>query len=252
MDPNVVYKIIDECVALGVKEMGFFVLGEPLLVDELHQYIKYAKDKGIEYTFITTNCEYLIPSRFIPIVEAGLDSIKFSITAGSRDLYRKMHNIDNFDLVIAHIKGFCEYLKSNNLTKPITSVGTIYWPGKEEDIKQLEDLVAPYVDDIYALPLYNQGGLLPNERCIVGNPGRCKTEMDPVIPCWTLFNMAIIRWDGTLEMCCFGHDDKFLVENVKDVSLSEAWNNYKFVALRREHLEGDIKHPSCRKCLGMS
>lgn len=252
MDPKLVYKIIDDCARLKVREIGFFLLGEPLLVDQLPKYIKYAKDCGIEYTFITTNCEYLIPDRFIPVVEAGLDGIKFSCAAGSRDLYKKLHNVDNFDLVIAHIKRFSEYMKENGLSKPSTAVGTVYYPGKEEDIKKLRGLIGDCVDEVYALPLYNQGGLLSGEKYeIYGNPGRYE-NMVPTVPCWGLFNKALVRWDGYLEMCCYGHDERFLVADLKKTKLEDAWLDEKFVDLRKAHLENKIKDTICAKCQGLA
>jgi len=251
MDPSLVYRLIDESVKMNIKEIGFFLLGEPLLVDNLPKYIKYAKDKGIEYTFITTNCEYLVPDVFIPVIEAGLDGLKMSCAAGSRELYKELHNVDNFDIVISHIKRFGEYLRENNLKKPATAVGSVYYPGKEKDIELLKEIVGPYVDEVYTLPLYNQGGLLNGERYeIYGNPGRYD-NMVPVVPCWGLFNKVLVRWDGYLEMCCYGHDERFLVADLNKVKLSEAWLHPKFVELREKHLSNDLKDTICAKCQGL-
>jgi len=250
MNPDLVYRLIDDAVVLGIKEIGFFLLGEPLLVDRLPDYVKYAKDSGIKYTFITTNGEYLIPDKFIPLIKSGIDAVKISCAAGSRDLYKKLHNVDNFDLIISHIKRFGEYIKENNLKKPITAVGTVYYPGKEEDIETLGGIVGDYVNEVYSLPLYNQGGLLSGNDPVRGNPGRHGKRV-PIVPCWGLFNKILVRWDGWMEMCCYGHDERFLVADLNKVSLVEGWGDQKFVELRKRHLSGDVSGTICAKCQGL-
>jgi hypothetical protein len=245
MAPSVVYKLIDECAAHKIEEIGFFVSGEPLLIDALPEYIKYAKDQEIQHTFITTNGEYLVPDKFIPLVEAGLDGIKISVAGGNRERYKAMHNVDNFDIVIAHIKRFGEYLKENKLTKPKTAIGTIVCDGDTQDVDLLTTLLGTYVDEIYALPLFGQVGVTAG---IKGNPGRYKKNMAGVVPCWCLFNMAIVRWDGKFEICGYGYDDTFVVPGN---TLAEAWHSDKMVAIRQQHLDNSIIFDTCRKCLGL-
>jgi len=252
IDRNFLYRILWEAKSIGVKEIGMFLLGESFLVKELSEHIKYAKDVvGIEYVFITTNGSLCDEKRMIPVIEAGLDSIKFSINAGTREKYNKIHNCDNFDKVFSNVKWLCNYKKENNITGLRTCISSILIPGDEEELRSFEKEAKQYVDDFYFLPLYNQAGHIGGKEYtkIIGNPGRAE-NMVPPIPCWALFNAAKITWNGWLTACCFDHDEKFEIADLNKVSLIDAWNHPKFVGMRKQHLENTLNSKSlCAKCL---
>ena len=252
IDRNFLYRILWEAKSVGVKEIGMFLLGESFLVKELAEYIKYAKKVvGIEYVFITTNGSLCTPERMIPIIEAGLDSIKFSINAGTRDKYKEMHCCDKLEDVVSNIKWLSNYKKENNIDDLRTCISSILIPGDEPSLRAFEKEMNKYVDDFYFLPLYNQAGHIGGKEYtkIVGNPGRYENMVEP-IPCWALFNAAKITWNGWLTACCFDHDEKFEIADLNKVSLLEAWNNEKFVNMRREHLDRTLhKNSLCASCL---
>ncbi len=82
IDDKFAYRILKEAYELGTREVGFYGTGEPLINNNLEKYIKYAKEIGYEYTYITTNGALLTEERMKKIVESGIDSIKFSFNAG--------------------------------------------------------------------------------------------------------------------------------------------------------------------------
>ncbi len=252
IDRNFLYRILWEAKSVGVKEIGMFLLGESFIVKELAEYIRYAKEiVGIEYVFITTNGSLCTPERMVPIIEAGLDSIKFSINAGTREKYNKIHCCDKFEDVLLNVKWLCKYKEENSIDSLRTCISSILIPEDEEELRSFEKNMNQYVDDFYFLPLYNQAGHIGGKEYtkIVGNPGRYENMVKP-IPCWALFNAAKITWNGWLTACCFDHDEKFEIADLNKVSLSEAWNNSKFVSMREEHLEKKISKESlCAKCL---
>jgi len=252
IDRNFLYRILWEAKSIGVKEIGMFLLGESFLVKELAEYIKYAKEVvGIEYVFITTNGSLCSPKRMVPIIKSGLDSIKFSINAGMAETYKEMHGCNRFEQVVNNIKWLDKYLKDNNVKSLRTCVSSILIPGDEIELRNFHKSINEYVDDCYFLPLYNQAGHIGGKEYtkIVGNPGRHENMVES-IPCWALFNAAKITWNGWLTACCFDHDEKFEIDDLNKVSLIEAWNNEKFVSMRREHLNKTLSGNSlCAKCL---
>ena len=255
IDRNFLYRILWEAKSIGVKEIGMFLLGESFLVKELVEYIKYAKEVvGIEYVFITTNGSLCNPNRMIPIIDAGLDSIKFSINAGTKERYKKMHGVDCFDKVTSNIKWLDSYKRANQIDSLRTCVSSIYIPEYEEELTIFKEDISQYVDDFYYLPLYNQAGHIGGKEYtkIIGNPGRLDNMVGP-IPCWALFNASKITWNGWLTACCFDHDEKFEIADLNKVSLIDAWNDPKFMELREEHLNNNnfSKESLCAKCLNI-
>jgi len=252
--PDFLYRILREAKSIGVREIGMFLLGESFLVKALPDYIRYAKQEvKMEYVFITTNGFFCTPDRMIPVIEAGLDSIKFSINAGTRERYKEMHGVDGFDQVIENIKQLSFYLREHNLKKPRTCVSAIYIDQYKEELEDLKRMVLNYVDDFYYLPLYNQAGHVGggDYTRIVGNPGRLE-NMAPPIPCWALFNAAKITWKGWLTACCFDHDTAFEIADLNKVSLLEAWDHPKFIEFRKNHLSKKqelLRDSPCGRCL---
>ena len=253
IDKNFLYRILKEAKSIGVKEIGMFLLGESFLIKELPEYIRYAKEEvGIEYIFITTNGSLCTPRHLIPVIEAGLDSLKFSINAGNRERYKEMHGVDCFDKVISNIKWLHKYKTKNNIKNPRTCVSAIFIDEYEDELENLRKMITRYVDEFYYLPLYNQAGHIGGKEYtkIVGNPGRLE-NMVPPVPCWALFNAAKITWNGWFTACCFDHDTRFEIADLNKVSLLEAWHHPKFVKLRQQHLNKDLKDSLCARCLGL-
>ena len=254
IDKNFLYRILWEAKSIGVKEIGMFLLGESFLLKELPEYIKYAKDiVKMNYIFITTNGSLCNSDKMIPVIKAGLDSIKFSINAGEKERYKEMHGVDKFDEVIDNIKWLYNYKKQNKLRKPRTCVSSIYIDKYKDELEKLKKYINQYVDDFYYLPLYNQAGHIGgiNYTKIVGNPGRLENMVQP-IPCWALFNAAKITWNGWLTACCFDHDTKFEIADLNKVSLLEAWYHPKFITMRKQHLNKDFLNSLCKKCLNIT
>jgi len=244
------HKILHEAKSIGVKEIGMFLLGESFLVDDLAKYIKYAKEKvGIEYVFITTNGSLCTPDRLFFVIKAGIDSIKFSVNAGTRDRYKEMHGVDCFDKVINNIKWLSGYKKLTG-AKIKTCVSSIFIDKYADELDGFKNMISSYVDEFYYLPLYNQAAHVSKEAAVIGNPGRLENLVPP-IPCWVLFNAAKVTWDGKFTACCFDHDMKFEIADLHETSLLAAWNHPKLTKLRRQHLTKNLESSLCAKCLGM-
>jgi len=81
MKPEMVESALRQAYELGTREVGFYATGEPFIVKELPEYIKMAKDIGYTYTYLTSNGSLAIPEKIRAVIDAGLDSIKFSINA---------------------------------------------------------------------------------------------------------------------------------------------------------------------------
>lgn len=248
MNKEFLYRILREAKSIGVKEIGMFLLGESFLVKDIPEYIKYAKDVGIEYVFITTNGSLCTPKRLEDVINAGLDSLKFSVNAGEKERYKKLTGVDGFDKVVSNIKWLYEYKKQKNI-KLKTTVSMIYNPEFKKEQSDFKKMISKYVDEFYYLPLLNQAGHVSKSK-YVGNPGRLDNLTAPV-PCWMLFNSGKITWDGYMSMCCFDHKKEFEIADLNKVSLMQAWHHPKFIELRKKHLENNLKNSLCAKCLGL-
>lgn len=64
---------------------------EPLCTPGFPKYVRKAKELGVPYISITSNCMLLTPKQSKELITAGLDEIIVSVTGGTRETYEDNH-----------------------------------------------------------------------------------------------------------------------------------------------------------------
>ena len=252
MDKDLAFRLIKECYENGTEDVGFYATGEPFIRKDLDEFITYAKTIGIPYVFITTNGALATPERAQPVIDAGLDSVKFSINAGTRESYKEVHGSDDFDKVIEHIKWFDSYRKEKSLKLGLyysmvpTHITEGEWP-------VLQQILAPYTDEGNLRGCSNQGGNMYE------NNEREKIEKNNLLgslasnqfcgKCPDPFFRATVTPQGFLSACVVDYQNYLCVADLHEQSLKEAWHNDAFVCLRERHIANDLKGLMCYDCL---
>lgn len=251
IEKDLAFRIIKETGELGVKKAGLFMNGEPFVTKNLDEYVAYCKKCGIDYVFITTNGGLATKETLKAVLDAGLDSIKFSINAGSKESYKKIHCQDDYDKVIENLKFVYEYRKSSGLKFNILSsfVMTKYTMAEIEDHRKN---VEPYVDDLVFFEAQSFGGQMideVNELRAVSNDDKLKTfAPNAVGPCTLLFNSINVTAEGYLTLCCSEAFNYLVIEDLNEMSLKDAWYSDKMVEMRKKHIENDLEGTQCYKC----
>lgn len=180
------------------------------------------------------------------LISAGLNSVKFSINVGTAETYKKIHGKDNFDIVMANLSGISKYIKSENL--PIALFATyMVCRQNQGEVDILGGKVEDYVDDFVADSVTNQGGNMYELWAGVMLDSDYKAMK---VPCSMIFNRPHITQEGYLNACCMDFENYLAVADLNKVSLLEAWNNEKTIALRRMHLNNQIaENARCYNCI---
>ncbi|KKL56009.1 hypothetical protein LCGC14_2249700 [marine sediment metagenome] len=215
MKPALLERLLPELRAAGVEEIGLFYLGESFLLPWLAEAVMLAKHiVGFPYVFLTTNGSLAEPAKVGAAIACGLDSLKFSLNYADADQFAAIAGVKRgiFDRVISNLrttKRVRDLIADRLGHRCSLYASYIQYDG--EQARRMEALIAeiaPYVDEIYALPLYNQADLVtPEERRqgwtpSPGNRGRVGALRDP-LPCWAVFTEGHITYDGKLwsSMC---------------------------------------------------
>jgi len=253
MSKELAFRLLRECKENGTTDVGLYATGEPFLRNDLAEFVRYAKGIGIEYVFITTNAALATPERAKPVLDAGIDSVKFSVNAGTRESYKKIHGSDDFDKVIEHIKWFHAYREKNGLKCGLyfsmvpTRLTEGEWP-------ILRDLLAPYTDDENLRSCSNQGGnMYENNKTETIDKDNILGSMLPgqkLGKCPDPFFRCTITPQGFLTTCCVDYQNYLCVADLNETTLKEAWHNDHYVKLRERHMSGDLKGLICHNCLG--
>lgn len=248
MREDMVRRVLQEAYDCGVRDLGLYATGESFLVKNLAQYIAEAKRIGYEYLFITTNGALAVPERAKAALGAGLDSIKFSISAGKRETYKQIQGRDDFDKVLENLRWISQYRKTSGLKYRIY-VTMVYTDTTKSEVDILKEQVMPYIDEWDPHPLNNQcGNLYENNKLgeiDAQNPrGRGARKV-----CFQPFKSFTITPEGLVSACVLDYSKDLIVADLSQTSLKEAWENDIYKNFRKRHLAKDLKGMICYNCM---
>lgn len=248
IDEKIVYRLLKEAYDLGVREVGFYTTGEPLLNPKLEEYITYAKKLGYIYTYITTNGILLNDKRIKSLVNSCVDSIKISINAINKEDYKFIHGVDKFEVVMNNLKNLYNYRKENNSKYKIfvSYVATKY---TDIDINEIKNFFKDYCDEVGIINVRNQNGMMPEICNFSCENGKNKIKSERNIPCHYVFNTINVTCEGYLSACCTDFQNYLVYADLNKVSLKEAWHNEIITELREKHLHNKIDNTLCYNCI---
>lgn len=231
----------------GVREIGFYTTGDPLVHKELERFTREAKRLGYRYAYISTNGAAGGVERFRSVIDAGMDSIKFSINAGTRESYKLIHGRDHFDRVIDNLRFVSEYRRT--LSRPLRLFVTCVVTKQIEHEKDaLRELVTPFVDELVFSPCDSQQGQMLGAGPLLGFQGQPAVKGSATAVCPLPFNRLHVTYEGYLTLCCVDYQNYLAVADLKSMSLTAAWRSAEFVAARRRHLEQKLAGTLCGNC----
>ncbi len=261
MDKELFENLLPELRAAGVEEIGLFYLGESFMVPWLESAIHYAKHVAkFPYVFLTTNGSLSKPSRMRACMESGLDSLKFSLNYADAKQFTEIAQVKEalYEIMMSNIREarvIRDEVEATSGHRCGLYASYINYDDEQgEKMQEVVEELQPLLDEIYALPLYNQADLVTEEveqrswQIKAGNPGRLAAMREP-IPCWAVFTEGHITWDGKLSACCFDHENRFKMGDLTETSFMQAWNSDEFRKLRQAHLAHDVKGTVCETCV---
>ena len=112
-------------------------IGEPMLVKDIAQRVKYLKDRNI-YVLFNTNGTLLTEANGRALIEAGLDELRVSLDAAESEVFQMVRGKDFFDKIVANVKNFTRLQRELNAPKPRVS---LWLTGLRETVDQLPNFV---------------------------------------------------------------------------------------------------------------
>lgn len=242
-------QLIDELAEAGTEEIGLFYIGEPMLADNLVHAIRYCKDAGIGYVFVTTNGHLAIPDKVKECMEAGLNSLKFSFNYADGQQIRQVAGVSPrvFDKIVQNIKAARKIRDAGKFDCGIYASSIMFDGEQGEAMKAAVRLIENDVDEHYWLPCFTFGGQVNFGQQVRGNPGRLD-KMRAALPCWAVFREGHVTASGDVSACCFDTHERWVMGNLKDKPFMEIWNGDKFQALRAAHLNKNVSGTPCEHC----
>jgi len=253
LDKDVYKKFISEASDLGLKEVGLYATGEPFMVKNLEEYIVIAKAHSIDRVYITTNGALADLKTVVKCVEAGLDSIKFSINASNKDDYVEVHGHNDFSKVLKNVSEIHDWKEIN---KPNLQMlcSCVYVPTKPYTVGEHKKQFAHFFDDILYNPSHSQGGQqydIALDETVLGKVFHRNRELNDadISPCSMVFNRYHLTAEGYLTACCVDYNLNLAYANLNEEDLESGWLNAYITKLREMHLNKKLDGTICHQCL---
>jgi len=244
-------RVINQAAELGVDNAGLYTTGESFLHPKIFEFIKYAKDKGIKYVYITTNGQAFNNDNIEKIFTSGLDSIKFSVDAGDKKSYESFKSA-SWDKLIDIMKKIKKMRDEKNSHLRIFA-SFVVMPDNFNDLTGYNNVFRNLVDEIKYTPIANQGSQVNIEHTQLKAVSSLFSDLiapkEEWSPCSFLWNRFIVTHEGYLTICCVDFENQLIYGDLNKQSLIDCWNNKKIKEFREIHkMKEFTKLPMCYNC----
>ena len=246
MNNDFVERIIREGAKEGVDEIGFYTTGDSFMHKGLAKFTAIARDANYKYIYLSTNGALATPERVVPVIEAGINSIKFSINAASRENYKIIHGVDDWEVVLKNLRFISDYC-AKAVNPPRLFVTCIITRQIEDELDAFKALISPLVDEIFFTPCGNQSGQMNAAQALLGQVEQYNPNANAEI-CALPFNRLHITSEGYLTACCVDYQNYLAYADLNTFSLRQAWENQVAQELRKRHLEKNLEGTLCGNC----
>jgi len=238
IDGSLLASVLRDAYELGTREVGFYSTGESLMYKEIDTYIRQANQLGYEYLYLSSNGALLSHDQAERLISAGIDSIKFSINAATRETYKLIHGKDDFEKVMENLRYLRQYRDVCNQDVKIGASFILTNTNRHE--KSLaEEMIGEIVDDIVFHEEVNHGGYMS---------GNDTQKRQTSIPCPMIFNRFHVSCEGYFTMCCIDYQNYLAVSDLNEESLYAAWTSEVARNMRKRHLASGVEGTLCHNC----
>jgi MoaA/NifB/PqqE/SkfB family radical SAM enzyme len=223
-------------------ELGLSAKGEVLVNSDFPKIVRSCKeDFHIPYIFISSNGVLLDESSAIEVIEAGLDSIKFSINALNRERYKEVHKVDDFDTVIANFQTLL-YLKKERFPKLKLFLSSVIDKTNIELDEGFRTLFSENFELINGISLY--------PLTYTSKFDTIQSREQPNKKCYIPFTELYINSDGTLGLCCKDYFDEVNFGSLLEHDFMDVYNSGAFKEVREMHKKSEFPDGHlCKNCL---
>lgn len=238
MDMILYKKLIDEGSENGLCSIKLNYLGEPLLDLHLSERIRYAKEKGIIDVMMNTNATVLTEEISKKILEAGIDTIAFSVDSINRERFNKIRTGADYDTVVKNIKNFMKIKRDGNYGHVQTRVQMTVMKSNMHEVDEFASFWLPIVGIVGFCEMYDHTSIHGEE-----------SDYNPDFICAQPFQRLFCMVDGTATPCCADDGKGYPLGNLRTKTIKEIWQGGALKKLREYHINGKYRDIDiCRRC----
>jgi len=164
------FPVLDRVVLHGI--------GEPLLNVEIFEIVAHLKSRAVTVLF-NSDAISLTATRALRLIESGLDEYRVSLDAATRQTYRRLRGVDQFDRVVANVRRLVQLERERSRSAPRVSLWFTASRANLHELPAFVRLAADLgVDEVYVQRLvFNGLGLATAENALHGRLQRQEQDV---------------------------------------------------------------------------
>ena len=235
-------KVIDQARGLNIRNAGLYTIGESFLHPGIFDFISYAKKRGMQYVYITTNGQVFNDAMIGKIFDSGLDSIKFSIDAGRKSSYESTRKGAKWERLVDTIKKI-RAIRDRRGSALRIFASYVVMKNNFKEIVDFNETFKGLIDETRYAFVFNLGGNVDTSSMY------SVALREAWHPCALLWNRFIVTYDGKLTICCMDFESRLVYGDLKTDTLKGSWNNEVMTGFRQIHKDMEFdKLPICLRC----
>tara|TARA_B100001093_G_scaffold513713_1_gene586198 strand:+ start:133 stop:1164 length:1032 start_codon:yes stop_codon:yes gene_type:complete len=235
-----------------LKQLNFFMMGEPFANKNTLSFIKTATENNISYSYmVSSNGALLTSEKYQRLCESGLNYLRISIFGSNEQIHRNItqSKID-LERVKNNIRNFKKFKEDNNFIKPTVMVKMIESENPEHN-KEFLDNFTGLGDETLIEPLTNwndpdEGNLsMVDKKNLLSTDHYKKRKKCCPYP----FYSMVIHSDLKVSICCVDWEKKTFIGDLKKESIKDIWNGKLHKDIQLKHINGQKKDvEGCKSC----
>jgi len=209
--------------------------GEPLLHPNLCEMVKYAKQIGVHEVLLNTNGLLLDRDIAYDLAIAGLDWLIISADGATKETYEKIRRGGNFEVLFKNLMKL-SLLYDRLPRSPKVRIQMCLQPDNEGEVVKWLDTFVEFTPYLRIGHLYNP-------------QNQADWKIKQPKSCGQLWQRIVVDWQGNIHPCCSDFMGKYILGNIKDMTIREAWHN-GWMEIWRYGLQhyGRKKTTLCQNC----
>ncbi len=232
---ELVKKVIDEGADKNLYGVKFNIRGEPLLHPKIHEFVSYAKAKGLIDVYFNTNGMLLTEEKAQRLIDAGLDRLSVSFEGHTKAVYEKYRVGAVYETVVSNIEMIQQLKNKLGVDHPKIRVQTVLLPEIANSFDAYKKFWSRRADEVGYLD-YKE---MKAKKKAIQYPWACPQ----------IWQRMAVWWDGTVMPCNHDDDGLLALGNVTVIKVADAWHSVSLQNIRTTHKNGIAHHiPACDGC----
>ena len=240
LDRGLYRQALAEGAAFGLASLRLGMTGEPLLVEDIHEWVAEAREAGLLDISLITNGALLTSARARALMEAGLTRLMVSVDAARPETYARVRPGGSWETLRENLADFLDVRRAAGSELPLLRLSFVEMEANLAERSQFQELFSPLADYFSFQRYQNILGLSETDLA-PAEPGR----KAPAGFCAEPFTRLALQADGGLFPCCSDFGRLAPLGHFPEISLAEAWN---LPEARRLTEAGAAGLAPCRQC----